>query len=128
MVFKISRDQARAQRLDRKRGAGLEFEAAGLDVGDRWQPRKQAFRRQQQCAARQRRQLRERTQALRDDVRMRGKNVIGEYLPIRQRQDGEVRPAEEAQLVAEAFQVANPPKPETIYTTKFLPPQADRMP
>jgi len=29
---------------------------------------------------------------------------------------------------AEAFGVANPPKPETIYTTKFLPPQSERMP
>jgi len=29
---------------------------------------------------------------------------------------------------AEAFGVANPPKPEMIYTTKFLPPQSERMP
>ena len=38
------------------------------------------------------------------------------------------RMAQAVQINAEAFQVANPPKPETIYTTKFLPPQADRMP
>jgi NitT/TauT family transport system substrate-binding protein len=29
---------------------------------------------------------------------------------------------------AEAFGVAEPPKPEAIYTTKFLPPQSERMP
>lgn len=29
---------------------------------------------------------------------------------------------------AEAFGVAEPPKPETLYTTKFLPPQSERMP
>ncbi len=38
------------------------------------------------------------------------------------------RMADAVKINAEAFQVANPPKPETIYTTKFLPPQADRMP
>ncbi len=31
-------------------------------------------------------------------------------------------------LNAEAFNVANPPKADAIFTTKFLPPQADRMP
>src|SRR5215831_2843411 len=31
-------------------------------------------------------------------------------------------------LNAEAFKVANPPKAEAIYTTKFLPPQAERLP
>jgi NitT/TauT family transport system substrate-binding protein len=44
---------------------------------------------------------------------------------------GTIEPARMEQAVkinAEAFQVANPPKAETIYTTKFLPPQADRMP
>ena len=29
---------------------------------------------------------------------------------------------------AEAFGVAHPPKPETLYTTAFLPPQSERMP
>jgi NitT/TauT family transport system substrate-binding protein len=44
---------------------------------------------------------------------------------------GTVDPGRMTQAVAlnaEAFKVANPPKPETIYTTKFLPPQAERMP
>ncbi|MBI3514752.1 MAG: ABC transporter substrate-binding protein [Proteobacteria bacterium] len=44
---------------------------------------------------------------------------------------GTVDPERMARAVtinAEAFNVANPPKPETIYTTKFLPPAADRMP
>ncbi len=29
---------------------------------------------------------------------------------------------------AQAYMLANPPKPEELYTTKFLPPQAERMP
>jgi NitT/TauT family transport system substrate-binding protein len=29
---------------------------------------------------------------------------------------------------AEAYNIATPPKPEVIYTTKFLPPQSERMP
>jgi NitT/TauT family transport system substrate-binding protein len=44
---------------------------------------------------------------------------------------GNVDPERMVQTVAinaEAFNIANPPKPETIYTTKFLPPAADRMP
>jgi NitT/TauT family transport system substrate-binding protein len=38
------------------------------------------------------------------------------------------RMARAVAITAEAFQVANPPKAEAIYTTKFLPPQAERMP
>ncbi len=44
---------------------------------------------------------------------------------------GTVDPARMAnalRLSAEAFQVANPPKPDAIYTTKFLPPQSERLP
>jgi NitT/TauT family transport system substrate-binding protein len=44
---------------------------------------------------------------------------------------GSVVPERMARAVAvnaEAFGVATPPKPETIYTTKFLPPQSERMP
>jgi NitT/TauT family transport system substrate-binding protein len=44
---------------------------------------------------------------------------------------GAIDPARMAKLVAinaEAYQVANPPKPDEIYTTAFLPPAAERMP
>jgi len=44
---------------------------------------------------------------------------------------GSVVPERMARAVAvnaEAFGVATPPKPEVIYTTKFLPPQSERMP
>ncbi|MBV8168410.1 MAG: ABC transporter substrate-binding protein [Alphaproteobacteria bacterium] len=50
---------------------------------------------------------------------------------IKARDIGDVVPERMTKAVttiAEAFQVANPPKPETIYTTKFLPPQSERLP
>jgi NitT/TauT family transport system substrate-binding protein len=44
---------------------------------------------------------------------------------------GSVVPERMARAIAvdaEAFGVAKPPAPETLYTTKFLPPQSERMP
>jgi len=44
---------------------------------------------------------------------------------------GAIDPARMAKLVAinaEAYNVANPPKPDELYTTRFLPPQSARMP
>ena len=38
------------------------------------------------------------------------------------------RMARAVKINAEAFQVANPPPPEAIYTTKFLPPKSERLP
>ena len=47
-------------------------------------------------------------------------NGIGHVVPERM--------ARAVAIDAEAFQVANPPKAEAIYTTKFLPPQSERLP
>jgi NitT/TauT family transport system substrate-binding protein len=44
---------------------------------------------------------------------------------------GSIDPARMEKLVAinaEAYNVANPPKPDELYSTRFLPPQSERMP
>jgi NitT/TauT family transport system substrate-binding protein len=44
---------------------------------------------------------------------------------------GTIDPARMAltiQANAQAYDIANPPAPEQVYTTRFLPPEAERMP
>ena len=92
------RDQALAEGAELEARTALEREAARTDVVDRWQPREQAVDAEQQHAALQRRQSRQCRQALRDDVRVRRKLVVGQDLPVGEREDLEAGTAEEAQL------------------------------
>jgi len=99
-------DEAAAERFDRQRGAALEREAARADVVERREPREQAVGGQQQDAAANLRQPRQRGEALRDDVRVRRELIVGQDLPVRERQDLKRSAAEEAQLGGQPLQFA----------------------
>ena len=99
--------KAQSQGLDLEFRAALEVETARRHEIHRRQARDQAVGRQQQDAAAQPRQARQRAQAFGDDVRMRREDIVGQDFPVWQRQQFQLRSTEEAQFGAQPLEVAD---------------------
>ena len=94
------RDQTLALGGDVERLPDFEQQRLALHEARRRQALQQGGGRHHQDAVRGLGQLEQRRQALGNDVLMRGEVVVGKDLPVRKREHGEIRPSEEANLVA----------------------------
>ena len=90
--------QPLAERLERKGLSAHELESAALDVLLRRQPLHERVRGHDQTSVPGLRQLEERPQPLRDDVRMRREEIVRQHFPVGERKQRQALTREEAQL------------------------------
>ena len=92
--------------LDGERLPGAELERAALHVTARRQPLHERVGRDDQAAVPQLRQLEQSLQPLGDDVRMGREELVRQHFPVRQPQQRQLLPGEEAQLRREPLELA----------------------
>ena len=101
-----SANQALAKLCDIESLACGKIEGVGIDVRLRGESLQQRFEVDNQDAFGETRQRRKHLEPLRDDVRMRRKEIVGQCFPVRKSLDREFRSAKEPELIRKPVHIA----------------------